>query len=236
MDLTACDRFEVIFSGRTAHAASSPAMGINAGAAATLALTAIALLRQHVNHNANMNAFVSVGGEATNVIPDRTVVQVEVRADDLPLWRDLKRRVLACFDGAATATGCQWDWAPTEHPYAPVKTDQTLARLWDANLTALGRTLTAPPLRGGSTDMGNVSQVVPSIHPMVSFLGESAIPHNPEFTLAAVSRAADDAILDAAIAMAWTTLDVAATPNIRQEFRQRTAERMEGATRQSLQA
>lgn len=81
------------------------------------------------------------------------------------MWRDLNQRVLACFEGAAIATGCTWTWAPTEHPYAPVRADDTLAALWDANLTARGRTLSGTPVRGGSTDMGNVSQVVPAIHP-----------------------------------------------------------------------
>ena len=234
---TAVDRFEVVFHGLTAHAAAMPDQAVNAAAAATLALTAMALLRQHVPKETNMNAFISLGGEATNVIPDRAVVQVELRAYDIDIWRTLKKRVLACFEGAAIATGCTWDWAPTEHPYAPVKSDPALADLWDRNLLARGRTIV--PLSGGgggSTDMGNVSQVVPSIHPMIAFLGETGPAHNPNFTISAATPAADDAAIDGAILLAWTSLDAALDPAVRADLQRRRAERPAGATRVTLEA
>ncbi|MFT4136861.1 amidohydrolase [Microbacterium sp.] len=234
---TAVDRFEVVFTGLTAHAAAAPEKGVNAGAAATLALTAMAMYRQHMGPGVNLNGFVSHGGEATNIIPDRTVVQVEVRAAEIDVWRATKKRVLACFEGAAIATGCSWAWAPTEHPYAPVKTDLDLARLWDENLVARGRT--PSPLRGlsgGSTDMGNVTQVVPGIHPMIAFLGTDAVPHNPEFADAAATPAADDAAIDGAALLAWTALDVALDPELRADLKQRSAARPEGATRVTIEA
>lgn len=232
MRSTAVERFEVIFTGHAAHAAAAPEQGVNAAAAATVALTAFALLRQHVSRETNMNAFISEGGQATNIIPDRTVVQVELRAYDLAVWRDLKRRVLACFEGAAIATGCQWSWRPTEHPYAMVVSDPDLARFWDANLLARGRTIApAAALGGGSTDMGNVSQVVPAIHPMLAFLGEDAPAHSQAFTAAAITPAADDATLDGAALLAWTALDAALDPELRADLKRRTAERPEGATR-----
>ncbi|ALJ20251.1 amidohydrolase [Microbacterium sp. No. 7] len=234
----AVERLEVVFHGKTAHAAAFPEQGINAGAAATLALTAIALLRQHLPAETSINAFVSHGGEATNIIPDRSVLQVELRARDIDVWRQLKRRVSACFEGAAIATGCTWEWAATEHPYAPVVPDPTLAALWDRNLEARGRELVVPTAKPGmgSTDMGNVTQVVPAIHATIGFLGEVGPAHNPDFTRSAITPAADDAILDAAIAMAWTTLDIALDPERRADFRRRTAERPEGATRATLEA
>jgi amidohydrolase len=235
---TAVDRFAVTFHGKTAHAAAFPEQGVNAAAAATLAQTALALLRQHVPKQANLNAFISDGGEATNIIPDRTVLQVELRAQEIDVWRELKRRVLACFEGAAIATGCTWAWAPTEHPYAPVLPDQTLAGLWDRNLEGRGRAIVPFPngVAGGSTDMGNVTQVLPAIHPLIAFLGEEGPAHNPGFTASAITPAADDAIVDSAIAMAWTVLDVALTPELRADFRARTAARPEGATRITLEA
>lgn len=233
---TAVERFEVVFTGRAAHTAATPEEGVNAGAAATLALTAIGLLRQHLRAETRVNAFVSHGGETTNIVPDRTVLQVEVRALDLGVWRDLKRRVLACFEGAAIATGCGWSWVAPEHAYAPVRHDETLAALWDANLTARGRSLTRAPITGGgpSTDMGNVSQVVPAIHPLIAILGETARPHTPGFTAAAVTPAANDALIDGAVALAWTALDVALSPRLRADFGRRRAEREPGATRARL--
>ncbi|MGW8484561.1 amidohydrolase [Microbacterium sp. NPDC055903] len=233
---TAVDRFEVEFLGRTAHAAGMPEQGINAASAATLAQTAIALLRQHLPKDANLNTFISVGGEATNIIPGRTVVQVEVRAYELDEWRDMKKKVLACFEGAAIATGCEWSWRATEHPYAPLAPDQEIADIWDRNLIATGREITPATLGGGSTDMGNVSQVVPAIHPTIAFLGETGPGHNPAFTAAAATPAADDAIIDGATILAWTVLDVAGSPELRADLLRRTAERPAGATRITLEA
>ncbi|MFT3833561.1 MAG: amidohydrolase [Micropruina sp.] len=238
MPSTAVDRFEVVFHGLTAHAAAMPEQGINAAAAATLALTAIGLLRQTVPKATNMNAFISHGGEATNVIPDKVIVQVELRAFDLDIWRALKKRVLACFEGAAIATGCTWDWAPTEYPYAPVNSDPALAAFWDKNVLARGRTIVELPgaLSGGSTDMGNVSQVVPAIHPLIAFLGETGPAHNPNFTASAATPAADDAALDGAVLLAWTTLDAALDPEVRADLKQRRAERPAGSTQITLEA
>jgi amidohydrolase len=233
---TAVDRFEVVFHGLTAHAAGMPEHGINAAAAATLSQTAIALLRQQLPKQVNLNAFVSHGGEATNIIPDRTVLQVEIRALEIDVWRDVKKKVLACFEGAAIATGCTWEWQATEHPYAPVKHDETLGALWDRNLLARGRAISERTLGGGSTDMGNVSQVVPAIHPTIAFLGESGPAHNPGFTAAAATPAADDAVVDGAAILAATVLDVALDPELRAEFLRRTAERPAGATRRTLEA
>jgi len=234
---TAVDRFEVVFTGKASHAAGAPERGINAGAAATVALTAFALLRQQLPKETNMNAFVSHGGDVTNIIPDRSVVQVEVRAYDLDVWRDMKKRVLACFEGAAIATGCGWSWSPTEHLYAPLDQDAGIGAHWDRNLAAVGRTIVeGAQIGGGSTDMGNVSQVVPSIHPMIGILGHDAAPHSIEFTAAAGSAEADAAAIDAAVTMAWTVLDVAADAELRADLLRRSAERPEGATRVTLEA
>lgn len=233
---TAVERFEVEFAGLTAHAAAAPEKGLNAGAAATLALTAIALYRQHMGPGVNINAFVSHGGEATNIIPDRAVVQAEVRAADLDVWRYTKQRVLSCFEGAAIATGCSWSWKPTENFYAPVESDPDLSRLWDANMTAVGRTPSSTRgLGGGSTDMGNVTQVVPGIHPMIAFLGEDAVPHNPDFAAAAARPGADDAAIDGGKMLAWTALDVALDPSLRADLLRRRAERPVGATRITIE-
>lgn len=230
MRSTAVERFEVVFTGKTAHAAGAPEQGINAGNAAILSLNAIAMLRQQLPKETNLNAFISEGGQATNIIPDRTVVQMELRAYDLDIWREMKQHVLKCFEGAAIATGCAWDWAPTEYPYAPLAPDERLAAIWDANLESLGRTLDDTTSGGGSTDMGNVSQVVPSIHPLITFRGTTAPPHNPGFTEAAISETANDAVIDSARALAATVIDVAADPELRADYLRRTAARPAGAT------
>lgn len=139
--------------------------------------------------------------------------------------------MLKCFEAGAIATGCSWAWEPTEYPYAPLVHDEILADLWDANFAARGRVLDRDVhLGGGSTDMGNVSQVVPSIHPMLTFRGQQAPAHNPAFTAIAGSPEADEGVIDGAVTMAATVLDVALTPELRAEFKQRTAARPAGAT------
>lgn len=229
--MQAVDRFEVTFTGRAAHAAGAPEHGVNAAAAATIAMNAIGLVRQQFRERTRVNAFVSHGGEATNIIPAKTVVQVEVRAPEIEEWRDVKARVLACFEAGALATGCEWTWASTEPPYAPMIQNSVLAAIWDRNLQATGRELTSAPLGGGSSDMGNVSQVVPSIHPTIAVLGSTAVPHHPDFTAAAASPAADTAIIDGATALAWTVVDIARDSEVRGELLRLQSERPAGATR-----
>ncbi len=237
MNATAVDRFKVEYTGKTAHAAGMPEQGINASNAAVLALNAIAMLRQHLPKEVNLNAFISEGGEATNIIPEHTAVQVEVRAFDLDIWRETKQRVLRCFEGAAIATGCGWEWASTEYAYAPINHDETLADLWDANLPLTGRGVdSSRGLGGGSTDMGNVSQVVPSIHPLVTFIGQKAPAHNHAFTAAAITPSADDAVIDGAKTMAATVIDVAATPELRAKYQALKAARPKGATQAEFRA
>jgi amidohydrolase len=233
----AVERFEVQFKGSEAHAAGAPDKAINAGAAASLALMNMAVLRQHLPENANTNAFISHGGGATNVIAGDSTVQVEVRAGNVDVWRDLKRRVLACFEGAAIATGCTWTHRQTEHPYAPLNTHSGLGKAWDANMELVGRPVdTTPVFGGGSSDMGNVSQVIPSVHGMVVVRNSTAVPHHPNFTADAISPEADDAVIDGATVLALTVLDAALDPALRAELLELQASREPGATTVTLEA
>lgn len=233
---TAVDRFRVTLHGQGAHAAAAPWAGKNALSAASIALHAIALLRQHMPSDVNMNAYISESGHVTNIIPEKAVVEMEVRALDIDTWRDAKARVLKCFEAGALAAGCTWEWESTEHAYAPVDPDEKLADLWDANLAGLGREI-APGsgLGGGSTDMGNVTQVLPAIHPMIAFLGQEAAPHTREFAEAARTEAADQATIDAGTALAFTALDVALTPELRKHYQDLKAARPAGATTVTLE-
>ena len=235
--VSAVERFEVQYKGSEAHAAGAPDKAINAGAAASLAMVNMAMLRQHLPANANINAFISHGGGATNVIAGETTLQVEVRAGDIDVWRDLKRRVLACFEGAAIATGCSWSHRQTEHPYAPLNTHEGLGRTWDSNMEEIGRAVDHTPLfGGGSTDMGNVSQVLPALHGMVSVRNSTAVPHHPGFTAAASSAEGDQMVIDGATVMALTVLDAALDPALRAELLELQAAREPGATRNTLAA
>ncbi|WP_026555871.1 amidohydrolase [Arthrobacter sp. 35W] len=221
------EHLNVAFTGRTAHAAAAPHEGINAADAATLAQVALGLLRQQLKPGIVVASFIENGGAATNIIPGRTDLQVEVRASDENDWIETSARVRAALEGAALATGCQVDIRQSEKPYAPMRHHPGIARLWDGNIADLGYQVETPAGSGGggSTDMGNVSQYLPSIHPCVVFKGSEAVPHTIEFAEAAVSPAGDAAVIDGALALALTVADVAADRGLRARLGELRTER-----------
>lgn len=225
------DRFDVTFTGREAHAAAAPHEAVNAGAAATLAQVAVGLLRQQLRDGVRLSVITTDAGSVTNVVPGRASLSIEVRSADLDEMLSVKKRILACMEGSAIATGCTWSTRRAEPRYLCVTPDAALAALWDRNLASVAReidsTLTGT---GGSTDMGNVSQLIPSIHPMITFQGSTAPPHTVEFAAAAASPAADGAIVDAATVQALTVVDAAGDPDIRASLLRRAAARPAGAT------
>jgi amidohydrolase len=212
-------RHAATFTGRAAHAAAAPHRGVNAADAAVVSQVAIGLLRQQLPGTARVAAFVREGGQATNIIPERVVVDFEVRAFDLAEQRDVRERVLRCFQAGALATGCELQIEETEPEYAPLVQDPRLAERYAAALRTTGRAVIGTSsLTGGSTDMGNVSQYLPAIHPMVAVLGTEHVPHTHGFAADAVSAAGDDAAVDGAIAMALTVIGVAQDPALRHDL------------------
>lgn len=186
----AVGRYRAVFSGKAAHAAAAPHLGVNAADAAVLSQVAVGLLRQQIPGDHRVALFVAEGGIATNVIPERAVVDFECRAFTLPEYEALLAWVRRCFEGAAPATGAELTIEATEPLYEPLVQDETHAAHWTAAMRALGRdTLPAGRLSGGSTDMGNVSQVIPSLHPWLSIPGADVPIHSHGFTaLAAPPR------------------------------------------------
>lgn len=227
----AVDRFRISYTGRPAHAAAAPDKGVNALDAATVALTAIGLLRQQLPGSVRTAAVITQGGDVTNIIPAHTVVEAEVRSFDLDELRDAKRRVLACFEAGAIASGCSWTQERTEPRYDPLRQEPLLAGPWNDALVELGRNpIAVTGLAGGSTDMGNVSQVVPSIHPGIAVHGSTSAPHTEGFAADAATPAADRAIIDAAIGLAWAAASAALAPDSRADLLARQAARPVGAT------
>ena len=216
-----CNRFTVTFTGKASHAAAAPADGVNALNAATVAQVAIGLLRQQLPDGVRINALLAAGGSAINVIPDHAELSLEVRANDVRVQNDAAHRVLLACEGAALATGCTWSVDQRSPAYLPVRQHEELLRLWNQNLTATGRTLVRPPSGGGggSTDMGNVSQVMPAIHPVIAVRGARGMPHTAAFAEETSGPAADAAVMDAALALAWTAADAAADAPLRASLR-----------------
>ncbi len=221
----ACISLGVEFFGKPAHAAAQPYKGINALEALILAFTSINSLRQHIKGGARIHGIITDGGEAPNIVPAHSAAKFLIRAPDNAYLDELKEKVLNCFKGASLASGARLEYSWGEKTYAPLRNNITLARLFRQNLESLGRHVDVfdPSFGFGSTDMGNVSQVVPSIHPMVAVASPEILVHTPEFASAAASEAGNKGLLDAAKAMAMTVVDILSQPEmlgkIKQEFR-----------------
>lgn len=218
--MQAVHRLRVTFRGLGSHAAAAPDQARNASDAATIALVAVGLLRQQVRDGARLNAIITEAGVVTNIIAETAVVELEVREATSEALGALETRVLACFAGAATAAGVDWEVEETEPLYADLVQDEWMLASFARHLSARGRTLdpSEPRRSGGSTDMGNVSHVVPSIHPVVGVLDARGPIHTAEFATAAGGPEGDRAVLDAAVALASTIIDVASDTQARARY------------------
>ncbi|MFB6552759.1 M20 family metallopeptidase [Streptomyces sp. NPDC056405] len=207
----AVTQFDVTYRGKPAHAGAYPELGVNAADAMTLAQVGIGLLRQQTTASDRIHGISTEAGVAPNIIPDVSRGRWMVRTDSLNTLKPLAERVHRCFEAGALATGCELSTTPAGPDYADLRPDQELLALWVANAKALGRSFPDLPssVVGAATDMGNVSQVVPTIHPMLGLDCGPAVNHQPEFTAACVTATADRAVLDGATGMAWTAIDVA---------------------------
>jgi amidohydrolase len=212
----ACAQFEVRYTGKEAHASAFPERGINAADALTVAQTAIGCLRQHIRQTDRIHGIITHGGDAPNVVPAHTSAHYIVRSRTLDELDDIRAKVERCFQAGALATGSSLALSEDHLPYAEMKPDVEIAASYRRNVEALGRSLPdlGPFLErmAGSTDMGNISLAMPSIHPMIGIESLPAVNHQPEFTTYCATPIADRALMDGALAMAWTAIDLATDP------------------------
>ena len=213
--IIAASMFDVLYTGKESHASAFPERGINAADALTVAQTAIALLRQHILSTDRIHGIVTNGGAAPNVIPAHTSAKYMVRSRTLARLKDLLPRVRRCFEAGALATGCKMEIVGADKPIAEMVHDDELAELYRRNAEGLGRKFDESQTAAGSTDMGNVSLELPAIHPFIGIDSLPAVNHQPEFTAHCIKEAADRAVFDGALAMAWTAIDAANAPALR---------------------
>jgi amidohydrolase len=216
MPIIAVTQLRVAYTGKEAHASAYPHLGINAADALVVAQTAIGLLRQHLLPSDRVHGIVTHGGDAPNVVPGHTTGTWMVRAATLEQLGGVQAKVTRCLEAGALATGATLEIAADHDPYAEMHHDHELAAVYRRNAEALGRRFDERPDRGaGSTDMGNVSLALPSIHPTIGIDALPAVNHQPEFTARCVTPAADRAVVDGAVAMAWTAIDAAVEEPLR---------------------
>jgi len=212
----ALSQVAVEYRGREAHAAVAPYLGVNAVDAVTVAQVAIGLLRQQMPAGQMVHGIVTDGGQATNIIPARAEMHYTMRANDAASLRELEQRMADCFLAGAVATGCDYQVSETEPSYDELMPDAWLAEAFRAEMMRLGRTPVPADVEAafplGSTDMGNVTQVMPGIHPIVGIDADGASVHQPAFAAAAAGPSADTAVVEGAIMLGRTVVSLAESP------------------------
>ena len=212
---------EVVYHGKSSHASAMPHKGINALDGLLLAYQAISNLRQHIRSTERIHGIITEGGAAPNIVPDHAVGQFYVRAADERELALLKPRVQACFEAGAKGSGSEVDvnWANVD--YLDLNTNWPLANKFQEHAESLGREFIpyeqALGFGAGSTDMGNVSHRIPSIHPMLAVAPPNVVIHNPEFTKWAASEKGDAAVIDGAKALALTVADYLTSSDLQNE-------------------
>jgi amidohydrolase len=211
--IIAASMFEVQYTGKEAHASAFPELGINAADAMTIAQTAIGLLRQHILPTDRIHGIITHGGDAPNVVPAYATARYIVRGETLADLEKLRARVYRCFEAGALATGAQLKIVGGERPYSQMIHDPEIAAYYRRNAESLGRVFPAPDTEAqkvvASSDMGNVSLVIPAIHPMIGIKSLPAANHQRDFAAQCITDSADRAVHDGALGMAWTAIDLA---------------------------
>jgi amidohydrolase len=211
MHAIAVQELTATYTGVAAHAAAFPDEGRNALDAAVLGYLNVAALRQHIRPNERIHGIFTQGGDKPNIVPARAETQWMVRSGSIRTLVPLKGRVAACLEAGAAAAGCEVDPAWKRVVYADMLDNEVRVGLYTANSAAIGRPVREPdPKRAvvGSTDMGNVSYVVPSIHPMIQAAPNGVPIHTPDFADHAAGGEGDQAVVDGAVALAWTVADL----------------------------
>lgn len=210
----------VKFSGKAAHAAAYPEQGVNAADAFTIAQVAIGLLRQQLPSTVRVHGVMTRGGEAPNAIPEVTEGRWYVRATSTKLMEETYLRIAQCFEAGALATGCELEIHDESQPYSEFTNHPNLNDVYKLNAQAIGRVFDDSDSRikmnRASTDLGNISKVIASIHPYIGVNSGAAVNHQREFAAACITKDSDQAVVDAAKAMAMTLVDIASDHALRE--------------------
>ncbi|KAL3882709.1 hypothetical protein ACJMK2_029022 [Sinanodonta woodiana] len=209
----------VKFLGKAAHASVSPWEGVNALDAAVLCYQSVSCLRQHMKPSWKVHGIITKGGTKPNIIPEETKLEFYIRAPTKVELAVLEKKVHTCFESAATSTGCRAEINWSTRPHLNVVNNMTIADLYRTNAILVGVDFEKYGMQDvsniptGSTDMGNVSHVVPSIHP-IFYIGSTSVNHTRDFTTASGDPIAQPFTLAQGKALAMTALDILSNPAI----------------------
>jgi amidohydrolase len=211
---------DVEFTGKAAHAASGPQFGINALSAAVEFIVSINAFREHMTNDGRIHAIITNGGTAVNIIPEQTEVRVAVRATKGAYLDELIEQVERRAQGVSLATGCKYSISKVGLGCREIHVNPELSRLFEDNFKSLGVTVVPRGDSMGSTDVGNVSHVVPTIQAYVG-VGVEAL-HTPEFREASISPRGDEAVINGAKVMALTAADILSDDSVLAKIRGET--------------
>lgn len=215
----AMEAIEFDFFGQTSHAAASPEKGINALDAVILTFNGINALRQHVTSDVRMHGIISEGGVAANIVPDKAVAKFYVRAAKKKYLKEVVEKVKNIARGAALMTGARLEISNYESSFDDMNTNKNLSKIFNKNLEGLGVEVKEAEKVSGSLDMGNVSYVVPSIHPMIGIGNVNLVGHTVEMAEATITNEAHEAIIKGVTALAFTGYDVISDKNLLAEIK-----------------
>ncbi|MFX1255878.1 MAG: M20 family metallopeptidase [Promethearchaeota archaeon] len=214
---------KIEFFGKAAHSSNSPEYGINALDAVIQTFNGINALRQHIRASSRIHGIITHGGIKPNIVPDYAAACFYVRSPDNKYCDELLNKLRNIVQGAALATGSTHSFVKVSSLHA-MKCNRIFGETFIKNLETLG--VPIQPLKTkkwGSTDMGNVSQVIPSIHPYIQICNENIPGHSREFAKAAISEKGQETMLNAAKAFAMTAIDLYTdfklVRQIKEEFR-----------------
>ena len=234
MDCLAIQELDVEYLGRASHAAAAPWEGRNALDAAVLGYINVAALRQHIRPSERVHGVFTHGGDKANIVPSHASTNWLIRSATLDSLQPLKERVLTSLAAGATACGCTAEHAWVGEAYADMIDNRPMVASYVANAARVGRTVLDPAATGrkvtGSTDMGNVSYLVPSIHPMIKVAPDGVPIHSLDFAAHAGGPDGDQAVIDGAKAMAMTVVDLWTSPALLAQVRAEFDRRPTGVT------
>ncbi|MDQ1145145.1 amidohydrolase [Bacillus sp. SORGH_AS 510] len=224
-DSLAMDAIQFDFRGRTSHAAASPEKGINALDAVIQLFNGINALRQHVTSDVRIHGIIKEGGVAANIVPDKAVAQFYIRAQNRSYLNEVVQKVISIANGASSMTGAEVHISNYELSYDNMVTNQTLSQLFSNNLLSTGvEKIKKAKNSYGSIDMGNVSHVVPAIHPYIGLDSPGLIAHTREFADLTITDNSHQILSRGALALAMTGFDLITNKEelekMKNEFRQ----------------
>lgn len=211
----AVDPLDFEFIGKPAHAAASPHEGINALDSVIQLFNGINALRQHVKDDVRIHGIITHGGDAPNIVPEYAKARFYIRAATREGLNEVTRKVKAIAEGAALTTGATLNVVAFQNEVDNIVLNESLDVVYKEIVESLGETVVLEGKAGiGSTDVGNVSQVVPTIHPYIKIGPETLVGHTEEFKAAARSPQGDHALLVGAEALALTGLRLLTDPKV----------------------